>query len=99
MNNQQELNELKNKILTLSKEIEELKKNDISQEFLQEIKELAQKLDISSLEEKIPQEDIKKITEKSKTIIKQIEEFTKNHPFVTILGAMTIGYLMGKTKK
>ena len=96
MDTKNEIELLKEEIANLSKKIDKIDKNDIPVNLLNELKELTQK--IEGFKEQIPEEKIEEIKEKSKKTIDEIEDFVKTHPFISILGAVTIGYLLGKTK-
>lgn len=99
MNNQNEISALKAEIVKLTKEIENLKNRNIETDLLNELKKLSNEIDLDKIKEKLPEEKFEEVKEKSKKIIEEIEEFTKNHPLATILGAAALGYLLGKINK
>ena len=110
MATQNEIAQLKEEIEKLSKAVESLQKEKnedikksleeyLPKDVIEELKNLPQKIDLEKLKEKIPEEKIEEVKEKSKKIIDSLENFTKNHPAVALIGAFGIGYLIGKIKK
>ncbi len=99
MNKSNEVTALKEEILNLSKKIDELKEKEVSKDLMDELKDITQKLDMESIKQYLSEENIEELKEKSTHIINEIEEFTKNHPIVALLGAFGIGCLMGKILK
>ncbi len=110
MANQNEIEVLKAEIEKLSKAVNELKNQKdediqksiqeyIPKDIIDEFKKLTNKIDIQELKEKLPEEKLEEVKEKSKKIIESVEDFTKNHPIASVMGALTVGYLIGKIKK
>lgn len=110
MSTQNEIVQLKKEIEKLSKAVESIQneKNEnikksieeyLPEDLIEELKKLSQKIELDKIKEKISEEKIEEVKEKSKKIIDSLEDFTKNHPAVALIGAFGIGYLIGKIKK
>ena len=94
----EQINTLKKEIL--SKIIEKAKEGDfdISEELIEKLKIVAEKIDINELKDKIDKK-LPEIKEESKKVVDDVYEFGKKHPFISLIGAFGIGYLIGKIKK
>ena len=93
---------LKKEIEKLSKAIEEANEKNIDvkipNELVAKLKDVANKIDMDELKEKLD-EKLPKMKEESKKAVDEIYEFSKKHPVASLIGAFGIGYLIGKIKK
>ena len=84
--NSKDIEDIKNKILALSKEIEDTAQRDFLNKLLKEI-------------ESFSNEKVDEIKDDLKMLIKSLEDFTRKHPLFTITLVGLIGYILGKNSK
>ncbi len=102
METKKEFENLKEEIEKLSQVIEEAKEKNIDikipDELVGKLKEVAEKIDIDELKNRLD-EKLPEIKEESKKVVDDIYEISKKHPVASLIGAFGIGYLIGKIKK
>ena len=102
METKKEFENLKEEIEKLSQVIEEAKEKNIDikipDELVGKLKEVAEKIDIDELKNRLD-EKLPEIKEESKKVVDDIYEISKKYPVASLIGAFGIGYLIGKIKK
>jgi len=102
METKNEFEILKQEIEKLSQVIEKAKEKNIDikipDELAGKLKEVAEKIDIDELKNRLD-EKLPEIKEESKKVVDDIYEISKKHPVASLIGVFGIGYLIGKIKK